>query len=1158
MNSFVHLRLHTEYSLVDGLIRVEPLMAAVAAAGMPAVALTDQSNLFAMIKFYQAAESSGIKPLIGADLWLRRPRRVQPLSRFVLLCRNSQGYRHLTQLITRSYLENQREGRPCIEWGWLMEMAKGLMVLSGGREGDVGQALLAGDAALAAQLAAEWAQHFPDAYYLELQRTGRPQEEEYLQAAVDLAARRGLPVVATNDVHFLNAGDYDAHEARVCIHEGRILNDPRRPHHYTTQQYLRPPAEMAALFADLPEAIANTAHIAARCNFELHLGQYHLPAFPVPDGHDAASWLQSEAASGLQARLQKLYGDRTAEQAPPYQQRLALEGEVIVRMGFAGYFLIVADFIRWAKTRGIPVGPGRGSGAGSLVAYALGITELDPLRYDLLFERFLNPERVSMPDFDVDFCMDRRDEVIHYVTERYGQDRVAQIITHGTMAAKAVVRDVGRVLDLPYKFVDQVAKLIPFALDMTLERALTEEPALKARYEQEEEVRTLIDLALKLEGLTRNAGRHAGGVVIAPTPLTEFMPLYSEAGGTAPVTQLDMLDVEAMGLVKFDFLGLRTLTIIDWALRDINSARAAQGQPAIDINLLPLDDKPTYDLIRRAETTAIFQLESRGMRDLIRRWQPDTFGDLVALVAMFRPGPLGSGMVEDFISRKQGRARVHYPHPALEPILKPTWGVIVYQEQVMQIAQVLAGYTLGAADLLRRAMGKKKPEEMAAQRAVFLAGAMTNGVKEAVAVNIFDLMEKFAEYGFNKSHSAAYALVAYQTAWLKTHHGAVFMAAVLSSEMDDTDKIVALIRDCRRRGIEVQRPDINSGHHHFTAVSAGTIQYGLGAIKGVGQSAAETIAQEREQRGGYIDLFDLCRRLDLHRVNRRVLEALIRAGALDALGPHRASLMATLGLALQQAAQSGRHESAGQEDLFAVTAGNEGTGDQAQLLPATGFIHVPEWPEEERLLGEQATLGRPVTGHLIDRHIAEIEKMKLPRIAVLQKIKNVPMRCKVTAIIGELRMRNSRRGRMAVLVLDDHDASVEVTIYPETLQAHAGQLEVNKAVVLEGTYDQDNFTGEMALTADKIWSLDQAREEFARRLVVTIDAEHCGADWLEDFKAMLGDQRRRGACPVYIEYQRGDACARLRLGNEWLILPSGALLDNLRRRLGNDRVRIEY
>ncbi len=760
-----------------------------------------------------------------------------------------------------------------------------------------------------------------------------------------------------------------------------------------------------------------------------------------------------------------------------------------------------------------------------------------------------------MPDFDVDFCMDRRDEVIHYVTERYGRDRVAQIITHGTMAAKAVVRDAGRVLDLPYKFVDQVAKLVPFALDMTLERALAEEPALQARYEQEEEVRTLIDLARKLEGLARNAGRHAGGVVIAPAPLTDFMPLYCEPGGTSPVTQLDMLDVEALGLVKFDFLGLRTLTIIDWALRDINAARAARGEPAIDINLLPLNDKAAYELIRRADTTAIFQLESRGMRDLIRRWQPDTFEDLVALVAMFRPGPLGSGMVEDFISRKQGRARVHYPHPALEPILKPTWGVIVYQEQVMQIAQVLAGYTLGAADLLRRAMGKKKPEEMAKQRAVFLAGAVKNGVKEAVAASIFDLMEKFAEYGFNKSHSAAYALVAYQTAWLKAHHGAVFMAAVLSSEMDDTDKIVSLIRDCRRRGIEVRRPDVNSGLHHFTAVDAATIRYGLGAIKGVGRSAAEAIVQEREQRGPYRDLFDLCRRLDSQRVNRRVLEALIRAGALDALGPHRASLMATLGLAMQQAEQSGRRESAGQEDLFAASGPDSAA--QAQTPAHAEYVHAPEWTEEERLLGEQAVLGRPMTGHLIDRHLADIENMRLLRIAGLQKIKNVPLRCKVAAIVGEMRTRNSRRGRMAVLVLDDRDASIEVTVYPETLQTHAGLLEVNRAVVLEGTYDQDNFTGEMALTAEKIWSLDQARAEFARRLVVTIDAERCGAEWLEEFKTMLSDQRR-GACPVYVEYQRGDARARLRLGNDWLILPTGALVDNLRRRLGNDRVHVEY
>ncbi|MGD8631023.1 MAG: DNA polymerase III subunit alpha, partial [Gammaproteobacteria bacterium] len=795
--NFVHLHVHTEYSLVNGIVRIKPLVSSAAAAGMPAIAVTDQSNLFSMVKFYRAAMAQGIKPIVGVDLWVSDPAVSKQPFRLVLLSKSHAGYLNLTRLVSRTYLEGQHRGLPVLERAWLAGSCDGLIALSGGRAGDIGQSLLAGKRDLAARSLAEWCRLFPDSFYLELQRTGRRGEEDYLHAAVALATAHDVPVVATNDVHFLEESDFDAHEARVCINEGRTLDDPRRSKEFTAQQYLRTPGEMQALFSDIPEALENTLEIARRCNLELELGKNYLPDFPVPAGTSLDGFFARQAEEGLELRLKQLpaadCGDLQATRER-YTERLRIEIEVITGMGFPGYFLIVADFIKWAKANGIPVGPGRGSGAGSLVAYALTITDLDPLRYDLLFERFLNPERVSMPDFDVDFCMEGRDRVIEYVAEKYGRDKVSQIITYGSMAAKAVVRDVGRVLGHPYGFVDRIAKLIPFEIGITLDKALQQEPAFSELYDEDEDVRGLVDLARSLEGLARNAGKHAGGVVIAPSQLTDFTPLYCEQGGEALVSQFDKDDVEAVGLVKFDFLGLRTLTIIDWALKTINARRAADSEPPVDINAIPLQDKASFDLLKASATTAVFQLESSGMKDLIRRLQPDTFEDIVALVALFRPGPLQSGMVDDFIARKHG-ASIKYPHPDLEPILKPTYGIILYQEQVMQIAQVLAGYTLGGADMLRRAMGKKKPEEMAKQRSIFMAGAARRNVDAKVAEGIFDLMEKFAGYGFNKSHSAAYALVSYQTAWLKAHYPAAFMAAVLSADMDNTDKVVHLIAE---------------------------------------------------------------------------------------------------------------------------------------------------------------------------------------------------------------------------------------------------------------------------------------------------------------------------------------------------------------------------
>ncbi len=1150
MSGFVHLHLHTEYSLVDGIVRVPELVRTVRAHGMGACAVTDQSNLFALVKFYRAAEREGIKPVAGADLWVADGEEGTPF-RLVALCMDRTGYRNLTELVSRSYLEGQGRGRPTVMRAWLEEAGAGLILLAG-RESDLGRALLAGREDQARARLERWARGFPDRFYVELVRTGREGEAVYGEAALHLAAHAGVGVVATNDVRFLRPEDYEAHEARVCIHQGRTLDDPRRPREHSPEQYLRTPQEMAERFADVPEALENSVEIARRCNLELRFGKTFLPAFPVPEGETVASHLRKEAAAGLERRLAERFGEegaRDAERRRPYEERLATELEVIERMGFPGYFLIVADFIRWAREHGVPVGPGRGSGAGSLVAYALGITDLDPIEYDLLFERFLNPERVSMPDFDVDFCMEGRDRVIEYVAERYGRERVCQIITYGSMAARAVVRDVGRVLGHPYGFVDRIAKLIPGEIGMTLDRALEEEPELRRLYEEDEAVRAILDLSRRLEGIARNPGKHAGGVVIAPGPLTEFTPLYCEEDGSGVVTQFDKDDVEAIGLVKFDFLGLKTLTVIDRALAMVNARRAAQGEPPVDIRAIPLDDPATFALLRRCATTAVFQLESSGMKDLIRRLQPDSFEDIVALVALFRPGPLQSGMVDDFIARKHGQARVEYPHPALEPILRPTYGVILYQEQVMQIAQVLAGYTLGGADLLRRAMGKKKPEEMARQRETFVRGAVERGVEEGLASYIFDLMEKFAGYGFNKSHSAAYALIAYRTAWLKAHYPAEFMAAVLSADMDHTDKVVGLIDECRALGLEVLPPDVNASDYAFTVRDERTILYGLGAIKGVGRSAIDCLLSARRAGGPFRDLHDLCRRVDLRRLNRRALEALIRAGACDALGPNRATLMARLPAALAAAEQQGRDADTGQDDLFGGVA----------AAPPAAEVEVEEWEEDERLAGEKETLGLYLTGHPYARYEAELAPLVSARLADLAAPGGGrEERVRVAGLVVRLRERKTQRGgRMAFVLLDDRSGRIEVRLFDEVLERARGKIARDRVVVVEGTLGRDDYAEAPRVTADAVYTVEEARERMARRLEIRVDAARAGNGFAGALEKALGPFRR-GPCEVWIDYLGHGARARLPLGEEWRVRPSEALLAELRALVGEDAVRVVY
>lgn len=1175
--SFNHLHIHSEYSIADGLVRIEELVGVIANMGCQAVALTDQSNLFAMVKFYQAAEEAGVKPIIGADLWVMNEHDKDQPFRLILLCQNTEGYRNLTELVSRSYLEGQWKGQPQIQKAWLEKHNQGLIAIASSLESDIAMANLANRnlkvdpsngtsaqtnskvAKSAEELLDEWLSLFPNRFYLEVTRTNRPNEAMLLQAAVTLAEKKACPLVASNDVRFIEREDFEAHEARVCIQEGYVLNDAARPKRYSEQQYLKTPEEMAELFSDLPEALANSVEIAKRCTLELTLNKVYLPNYPVAKGKTIEQHLVEEAHNGLKNRF--AHASNQASNNPVannsaipehYIERLNIELQVLNSMGYAGYFLIVADFIRWAKDNKIPVGPGRGSGAGSLVAYALEITGLDPIQYDLLFERFLNPERVSMPDFDIDFCMDGRDRVIEYVANRYGRESVSQIITYGTMAAKAVIRDVGRVLGHPYGFVDKIAKLIPLELGITLDKALKEEETLKQRYADEEEVRILIDLAKKLEGVIRNAGKHAGGVVIAPSKLTDFTPLYCDETDGARITQFDKNDVETIGLVKFDFLGLRTLTIIDWALETVNEIRAKNNEAPIDINTIPLDDQKTFDLLRTCNTTAVFQLESRGMKDLVRRLQPDVFEEIIALVALFRPGPLQSGMVDDFINRKHGRARPEYLHPKLTHILKPTYGIILYQEQVMQIAQVLAGYTLGGADLLRRAMGKKKPEEMAKQRAIFVQGSIERGVDAQNASYIFDLMEKFAGYGFNKSHSAAYALITYQTAWLKTHYKEAFMAAVLSSDMNHTDKVVGFIEDCRLQRITILPPNINESLYKFSVAEnlEGTkhILYGLGALKGVGEAAIASIIEARREKP-FQDLFDFCARVDGRRVSRRVLEALIRSGAMDCFGQERSLLMANLEDALTAAEQMSKNRAQGQVDLF-------GDSFSEKDIHITSNKTVEPWTDNIRLQGEKETLGLYLTGHPLAQYEQELQGIRSSVIRNLRAEKQPQI---IAGLITNIRTLNTKKGdRMAFITVDDRTGRQEIAVFSEQFRENKDLLVKDNLVIIKGEVGIDDFSGGYKMRCIEILNLEKVRLKSAKSINIRLASEEMAKLFADKLAAMFVPYVDPKGCSIHLIYKRAEADVLLKLGEQWRINPLQTLLDNLKLIAGVECVNIGY
>ncbi len=1154
MTPFVHLRLHTEFSITDSIVRIDEAVAKASAERMPAMAITDLGNLFGAVKFFQMSRGRGIQPLIGCDVWIENEKNRDQPSRLLLLCRSQAGYLNLCQLLTRAYRENIWRGRAELNRKWLSREANvnatdGLIALSGAAYGDIGQAILQDDLKRAKVLAETWAADFPDTFYLELQRGDgekRDRDEALVNASLRLAAKIDLPVVATHPIQFMARDDFKAHEARVCIARGEVLGDKRRSRDFTADQYFKSSEEMHALFADIPEAIENAVEIAKRCHFEFTLGKPKLPNFPTPNGESIESYFFDAAKAGLEKRLAFLYPDaaKRDEERPRYMSRLEYEVKTIVHMGFPGYFLIVADFIGWARNNGVPVGPGRGSGAGSLVAYSLGITDLDPLQYDLIFERFLNPDRVSMPDFDIDFCQEGRDRVIDYVKKKYGAESVSQIATFGTMAAKAVIRDVGRVLGMGYNYVDSIAKLIPNQLGITLQGAMEAEPQFNEKRKSEEEVDELLTLAVKLEGIARNVGMHAGGVLIAPGPLTDFTPLYVADGSDSVVSQYDKDDVEAVGLVKFDFLGLTTLTILEEAERNVHELNANAGDDTFDLQHVPLNDPKSFDIFTKGNTIAIFQFESKGMRDMLIRARPDRLEDLIALNALYRPGPMDS--IPDYCDRKTGKAKVEYPDAKLkailEPILGPTYGVMVYQEQVMQIAREIGGYTLGGADLLRRAMGKKKAEEMAKHRAIFGEGAAKNDVSAANAKALYDAMEKFAGYGFNKSHSAPYAYLGYLTAYLKANHGAAFMAANLSCVMDFTDKVQQLFDDAKANRLTVLAPDINTGGYRFMPMDRKTIQYGLGAVKGTGHSAIESIVSARAAGGAFKDLLDFVKRVDRHTVNRRAMEALIKAGAFDSIESNRAALLTSLPQAIELADKAERDKQ--QVSLF-----GEATHESGQVLT---LVNVPPWSDRDRLNYEKQSLGFYLSGHPFTSYASEVRQFAKTELKDIQPNTIVLL----AGVLHEQRVRNGKRGKMCVMSLDDGSARIEVLAYSEVFDKCRHMIVDDQLLIVRGKVSYDDFSGGNRVTAEDIFDIATVRRQYARKLELFMNGQADSERLRRTLSPHLAVNQQ--GCSVLIHYNNGDAVVDVPLPEEWRVRITEPLIQDLHGWLTESNVVVIY
>ncbi len=1109
---FVHLHLHTYYSLLDGAIPIDALGQKAKEYKMPAVAMTDHGNMFSAVEFYEKIQNYGVKPIIGCEMYLltngsridKKPKAESEgfLSHLVLLCKNRQGYKNLCRLISSSYLDGFYY-KPRIDKELLEAHTDGLICLSACLKGEIPQALVKDNYDLAKQTAQYFAQIFPDnRFFLEVQDQGLENQDKIKKGLIELSKDTGIGLVATNDVHFMAQDDALCQDALLCIQTGKTLDDTKRLKFDSDQFYFKSPQQMSELFSDCPEAITNSIAIAERLNLEFDFKTYHFPKFVPPEGQELVTHLEKLTWQGLKDRWPVICATHKKAQEElkqAYEDRINTELSLIKSMGFASYFLIVADFIIYAKEHDVPVGPGRGSAAGSLVAYCLKITDIDPLVHGLLFERFLNPERVSMPDMDIDFCMRRRDKVIEYVAGKYGN--VSQIITFGKMKARAAVRDVGRVMGIAYGEVDRIAKLIPATLNMTLEQALDIEPQIKTAMKKDEQINRLIDIARSIEGFPRHASTHAAGVVISDQPLSEFLPLYLGQRDEV-VTQFDMKAVEKIGLVKFDFLGLRTLTVIDDAIKVIES----KYNKKIDVSSLPVDDELVFSKLSQGDTSGVFQLESSGMTDLVTRLKPNVFADLVALVALFRPGPLGSGMVDDFIDRKHGRRKIKYELPQLEPILKDTYGVIVYQEQVMQIANKIAGYSLGEADILRRAMGKKKVEEMTKQRERFLEGAAKNNISKTKAEKLFDLIAKFAEYGFNKSHSAAYALLAYQTAYLKFHYPTEFMAALMTSEKDNADKILQYVSDCKNRNIQILPPDVNESERNFTAVSDEAIRFGLAAVKNVGEGAIENIVLARQSAGSFETLFDFCERVDSRKVNKRTMESLIKCGAFDSTEGTRAAQMATLDRAMELAYSRQRDQQSGQSRLFDLLG-------EAQQQPQ--LEEVPAWPERQMLSYEKETLGFYITGHPLMQHEQLLEQYSTVNAVTIADA-NDKQEVRLGGVCVKLREITTKRGdRMGFTTLEDLKGTVEIVVFSDVYQeSHALIKESDKPVFIIGQADADGETSKVI--AKEIFPLEEVSQKLTKSVHFFLHQAETTPNHLAQLKNVIG--RYKGGCPAFLHF----------------------------------------
>jgi len=1144
---FVHLHLHSEYSLSDGIIRIKELVSRASSLQYSAVGLTDLTNLFGLLEFYRSTREKGIKPIVGAEVNVIKDKDSLPAP-IVLLVKDKQGYINLTKIVSKAYVDGQVNGEPMVELSLLQNYSEGLIALSGGMEGHVGQSILAGNIPLTESRIKFFKSLFGEDFFIEVHRLGKTNEEEYNNAAIEISTKMNVPIVATNNVRFLmpldpevSPSDFEAHEARVCIQRGEILDDPRRSKDYVETQYLRTKEEMVELFSDLPEALLNSVKIAEKCNLDLELGKFYLPDFEVPKGQTREDHLRDISKEGLKKRIENIKGSVNSYEVNNdfYFKRLDYELEMICKLDFAGYFLIVADFVNWAQQNNIPVGPGRGSGAGSITAYALGITAIDPIKYDLLFERFLNPERVSNPDFDIDFCIEGRDKVLDYVTNKYGKESVAQISTRGTMAARAVLRDVVRVLGKPYGFGDRLAKAIPDVLGISLEEAY-EEKQFKETIEESEESREVYDMALKLEGLSRSVGTHAAGVVIAPTALTDFTPLILDSDKGTVASQFDMGDVESAGLVKFDFLGLKTLTILDQAVDRVNS-KLEDKSKCIDIEDLPLNDSKTFALLQRAETTGVFQLESRGMRDYLRQLVPSDFEDIVSMNALYRPGALGMNMVDSYINRKHGREEVTYGHEAVEKILSTTYGVIVYQEQVMQIAQDLSGFSLGQADILRRAMGKKKKEEMERLRSTFIEGAVKKKVNERYAANLFDQIEQFAGYGFNRSHSVGYALIAYQTAWLKAHFPSEFMASVMSCDLGNTDSIQIFVDDCRNIGLKILKPDINKSSYRFEDIDSSTILYGLGAIKGIGESLVDKIVEEREKKE-YKDLLDFCIRVGFNRVNKRILTALIGSGAMDCLG-ERNYLFNIIESCLRNSEQAAERDKSNIKDFF----GDEVNSDivEVENIQEIEFDHVSaEW----------SALGFYLESHPLESKKKEVRNMCGFFISELQ-VESHPQR--IAGTLVHLNVRQGKRGRFAFATLDDSSGRIEVSIWADIFDNYRSLLKKGQLLVVEGIVDRDEYGDKKSfkVIADKILTFDQARREYVKNVSIKLDNKFDQDSVIKFIKELaVSDEGNE----VLISYEAEEASAEIELPKDYLIDLKDENIKVLKSTFGKDNINLVY